>query len=75
MKIGKASLARMIGVDDLSQPPPSFQSDRVLWLDFLPLWEGCTSDKVLSGTINPGQGIVTPDMVVTNSHALRQGFL
>lgn len=69
------ALARMVGEDDPSQPLPSFWSDRVLWLDFLPLWEGrqgCTSDGVLPGTTNPGHGIFTTDTAVTSVHTLRR---
>lgn len=69
------ALARMVGVNDFSQPSPSFQSDRVLWLDFLLCWREGTADRVLPGTINPGQELFSPDMVVTSIHALRQGFL
>lgn len=54
----RRALARMVGVDDLSEPPPSFVSGRVLWVDFLVGTEGigCTSDRVSSGTISPGKG-------------------
>lgn len=39
----------MVGVDDLSEPPPSFVSGRVHWVDFLALWELKAQDASLTG--------------------------
>lgn len=54
------ALARMVGVDDLYEPPLSFVSGRVLWVDFLALWklkaQDAPLDRVPSGTISPGKG-------------------
>lgn len=65
------ALARMVGVDDLSQPhqPPGVTA--YSGLTSFPCGSegtGCTSDSVPSGTPNPGHGIFTPVLAVTNIH-------
>lgn len=46
----RRALARMVGVDDLSEPPLSFVSGRVLWVDFLSLWELKAQNVPLKGS-------------------------